>query len=89
MRQTRAELIAVARTHVTAGTGRAIREAARLSQSEIAAEIGVAESTVCRWEARRPERRRLPRGDHAVAYARLLARLHAQSVPAATPRTPS
>jgi len=47
---------------------RAIREAAGVSQARLAAEPGVHELTVQRWEAST----RTPHGDLRLAYARLL-----------------
>jgi DNA-binding transcriptional regulator YiaG len=50
---------------------RAIREAAGVSQSRLAEELGVDRVTVTRWEGGH----RRPRGARAVAYAALLAEL--------------
>jgi DNA-binding transcriptional regulator YiaG len=50
---------------------REIREAAGVSQRRLAAELGVAELTVARWEGGT----RKPRGEMRRAYARLLAEL--------------
>ncbi|MGX5770483.1 helix-turn-helix transcriptional regulator [Microbacterium trichothecenolyticum] len=47
---------------------RAIREAAGVSQGQIARELGVHRMTVCRWEAGTST----PRGDHLHAYAAIL-----------------
>lgn len=50
---------------------RAIREAAGVTQAEVAAELDVAPLTVYRWETGR----RRPRGEHLLAYSELLGRL--------------
>src|SRR5580658_8563102 len=50
---------------------RQIREAAGVSQARLAAELGVHELTVKRWESGA----RTPQGDLRLAYARLLAGL--------------
>jgi DNA-binding transcriptional regulator YiaG len=55
------------------GTCREIRQAAGVSQARLAAELGVAELTVARWEGGT----RKPRGEMRRAYARLLADLDA------------
>lgn len=55
----------------TPGAARAIREAAGLSQAEQAAALNVTQTAVSRWE--RGER--VPRGQAAQDYARLLERL--------------
>ncbi len=47
---------------------RAIREAAGVSQGQIARELGVHRMTVCRWEAGTST----PSGDHRHAYAGIL-----------------
>jgi len=57
-----------ARSLAATGEGRRIREAARLSLTEVAAAIGVERSTLHRWEI--GDRR--PRGDAAVRYVELL-----------------
>lgn len=53
------------------GSARTIRTTARLTLAEVAAEIGVAPSTVWRWE----RGQRNPRGAAALRYGRLLAQL--------------
>jgi transcriptional regulator with XRE-family HTH domain len=53
------------------GVAREIRQAAGVSQARLAAELGVAELTVARWEGGA----RTPRGDMRRRYARLLAEL--------------
>ena len=67
------QLIEVAETRrlVASGAPRSIREAAHLSLDEVAASVGVSASAVCRWELGQ----RLPRGDAALRYGRLLRRL--------------
>jgi DNA-binding transcriptional regulator YiaG len=52
---------------------REIRRSAGVSQARLAAELGVAELTVSRWE----HGTRKPRGEMRRAYARLLAELDA------------
>lgn len=53
------------------GRARALRLAARLSQGEVAAELGCSRAAVSRWE----RGRRLPRGRVAGRYLRLLETL--------------
>jgi DNA-binding transcriptional regulator YiaG len=53
------------------GAARLIREGAGLSLGEVARAVGVAKTTVFRWE--RGDRR--PRGDKAIAYGQLLTDL--------------
>lgn len=50
---------------------KAIREAAGVTQAEVAQELGVSPLTVYRWEAAR----RRPRGDYLAAYSALLSQL--------------
>ncbi len=69
------ERLAAARRHVAHGTGRSIREAASLSQAEVAQAIGADESTVWRWEHGITR----PRGERAVRWAQLLERLRSSS----------
>jgi DNA-binding transcriptional regulator YiaG len=52
---------------------RAIRRGAGVSQIRMAAELGVARSTIIRWESGE----HVPRGDARERYARLLAELQA------------
>lgn len=66
-----AEQLQLVRQFTTSGDARRLRELARLSQSEVGRSVGVDASTVARWE--RGER--LPRGEAAIRYARLLDRL--------------
>ena len=71
MRRSNTELITEARTAARNGRARQLRENANLSQDEIAAAVGVTQQAVALWETGQ----RLPRGDHAAAYGRLLRRL--------------
>lgn len=64
-------LIATARRLAADGTARRIRETARLSEAEIGHVIGVAPSTISRWETGR----RVPRGPAALRWAEILATL--------------
>lgn len=64
-------LLNAARTYAATGTGRAIRQAAGLSMSEVAEALGVTESTIWRWE----QGKHRPRGEPAREWARLLNRL--------------
>ena len=68
-----ANLVALAnvRSATAGGAARAVRLAADLSLREVAAQIGVAPSTLSRWE--NGERR--PRGEAALRYAHLLEEL--------------
>jgi transcriptional regulator with XRE-family HTH domain len=60
--------LAQARSFTRSGAARAVRVAAGLSLREMAEPLGVAPSTVLRWE--RCERS--PRGEKALAYKKLL-----------------
>jgi len=62
------------RGDLRSGRARAIREAVGLSQAEIARAVGVERATVALWE----QGRRIPHGDPALAYGRLLAELAAR-----------
>lgn len=64
------EIVSLAgvRLATESGRARAIRESARVSQSEIARSLGVSQACVSRWEAGD----RLPRGKPAQRYARML-----------------
>jgi DNA-binding transcriptional regulator YiaG len=66
------DVLALAHVRELAATGRAreIRESARLSQADLAEQLGTTAASVCRWESGR----RIPR-QVALAYARLLAEL--------------
>jgi DNA-binding transcriptional regulator YiaG len=56
---------------VAAGEARRIREAAGVSQTEVAQQLGVSRSAVCLWELGH----RLPRGNVALRYFALLESL--------------
>ena len=60
----------------SSGGAAAIRQTANLSQSEVAAAVGVSRAAVSRWEAGT----RMPRGEAARRYARLLEVLNKQVV---------
>lgn len=64
-------LLGIAARRAEDGSGKAIRQDARLSLRLIAQSIGVAEATVSRWE----NGGRRPRGQAAIRWARLLAKL--------------
>jgi DNA-binding transcriptional regulator YiaG len=66
--------LAEARALLASGEARRIREAARLSLTDVAGAVGADYSSVGRWE--RGER--VPRGPAAIKYARLLTRLRTQ-----------
>jgi transcriptional regulator with XRE-family HTH domain len=68
-------LVAAARRAAEDGSARQIRLAAGLSQAEVALVCHVTAQAVTRWESTDPERRRSPKGEPAVRYARLLDRL--------------
>jgi DNA-binding transcriptional regulator YiaG len=70
-KRTIAEELALIRQAAATGEAKAVRVGARLSLADLAREIGVAPSTVCRWE----KGSRSPRGLPAIAYGRLLRRL--------------
>lgn len=65
------QLISEARELVQSGKATEIREAAHLSQSEVAAFCDVTPACVCRWE----NGQRLPRGAPAKRLARLMRSL--------------
>jgi transcriptional regulator with XRE-family HTH domain len=66
-------LIVEARDAAASGRGRRLRQAAGLSQPELAAAVGVSTPLVSRWEAGA----RRPRGNSAIRYAQLLRALAA------------
>ncbi len=68
---TQTTALARARATAAGGQARAIRLAARVSQAELAAELGCSRASISRWEAGR----RVPRGRVAVRYLHLLHRL--------------
>lgn len=63
--------LATARTHAATGTGRAIRQNARLSLGDVAGAIGVDQPMLSRWETGK----RRPMGAPAVRWADLLTQL--------------
>ena len=67
--------VARARTWLREGRAQSIRERSGLSQSDLARTLGVATTTVSRWEAGT----RLPRPLVAVRLIRLLDRLESPS----------
>lgn len=71
--------VAWARNLTRSGRARTIRVDACLSLREIADEIGVTASTVCKWEAGD----RKPTGLPAARYGELLDRLYCESTPRA------
>jgi transcriptional regulator with XRE-family HTH domain len=71
MNANEALLVARARRAVQDGRARSVRLAAGLSQHEIGAVVRVTAAAVSRWESGV----RLPRGEAAVRYAKLLDRL--------------
>lgn len=60
--------IAAARRHAATGTGRRIREAARLTGREVAEVVDVDVTTLHRWETGKS----VPQGATAERYARVL-----------------
>ena len=66
--------IANARSLAASGAAKSIRVAAHLTLTEIASEVGVTASAVCRWE----RGQRSPRGDAAREYGHLLRQLMEQ-----------
>ena len=68
-------LVIEGRRAASTGRGVRIREAAGISQTELAALVGVTQAAVWRWEARS----RVPTTRCAMAYARALRQL-AESV---------
>jgi transcriptional regulator with XRE-family HTH domain len=71
MNANEAVLVARARHAAQDGRARSVRMAAGLSQHEVGGVCRVTGAAVSRWETGE----RLPRGDAAVRYARLLDRL--------------
>lgn len=69
----RAVQLAMVRRMLADGSARQLREAAGLSRQEVADELEVDESTVCRWETGV----RHPRAADALRYGSLLAELAA------------
>lgn len=71
MRQSDLLLVTRARADLKSGAARTLRVTCGLTQTEIAAQIGVSSVAVSRWESGD----RTPRGEVALRYARLLAAL--------------
>ena len=63
--------IARAREALASGEAREARKTARVTVTEVAAELGVTPQAVSQWETGR----RVPDAAHALAYARLLETL--------------
>jgi len=68
MRRADLNLIAEARDRASSGLGAQLRRRAKLSQVEVAKVAGVSRAAVAAWEAGRS----MPKGEHALAYGRLL-----------------
>lgn len=64
-------LLGIAARRAEDGSGRRIREAAKLPMRLVAQNIGVKEATISRWE----KGQRRPRGEAAVRWAQLLDHL--------------
>ena len=75
------ELLVEARAAATTGTGRQLREAAGLTQGELAGLIGMDPSALSRWE----HGLRRPRGGPAIRWARALRVLSNQNEFSANP----
>jgi len=71
MERNEAVELAEVRELTASGAARALRVGNRLSLSDVASAVGVAVSTVWRWEAGQ----RTPRGEPALRYGALLRRL--------------
>lgn len=71
MRQSDLLLVTRARADLKSGAARSLRLSCGLTQTEVATQVGVSSVAVSRWEAGD----RIPRGDAALRYARLLAAL--------------
>ena len=71
MKTTDLSLLVEARTAARTGEGVAVREAAGLSQGELARAVGISPGTLSRWEAGL----RKPTGPAALRYARVLRAL--------------
>ena len=64
-------LAAEARGHAATGWARQLRTHARITQAELATEVGVSRSTIAMWESGQ----RNPRGPKAAAYGKALRAL--------------
>jgi DNA-binding transcriptional regulator YiaG len=71
MRPADISALAWVREACTSGEAKSLRVTAKLTQEEVASACGVSHSAVCLWESGR----RVPGGDRALAYARLLQKL--------------
>jgi transcriptional regulator with XRE-family HTH domain len=71
MTETELLLLIEGRAAVESGRGVRLREAAGLSQAELARLAGVSPAALCRWEAHE----RIPRGENAIGYAKALRRV--------------
>ncbi len=78
---TKRDVLGLARLRAMLRSGEAvkIREAAEITNPEMATALGVNPSTLYRWETGKC----VPKGEKAKAYARLLAELIAQRTSAA------
>jgi transcriptional regulator with XRE-family HTH domain len=63
--------LAEVRLATESGHAKAVRQAARISQSELARNVGVSQASISRWEAGN----RIPRGKAARRYAKVLRAL--------------
>lgn len=64
-------LLSQVRAAASSGRARQARKTAGITQAELAAALGVSQTTVALWETGR----RRPRGEAALKYARVLRRL--------------
>ncbi|MEU7978320.1 helix-turn-helix transcriptional regulator [Micromonospora sp. NPDC049081] len=69
-------LLVEAHKKARSGDAKRIRQQAGLTMSQVAAVVGVGESTVSRWEGGS----RKPRGEHALKWAALLNELERAQV---------
>lgn len=73
--------IAEARELIRTGRAREIRQRSGLSRGEVARDLGVAQSTITRWE----DGYRVPRGEVAIRLGRLLRELSGLTFQAESP----
>lgn len=71
MRPADVALIAQTRAELASGAARAARDAAKITQDEMASALGASRSAVGHWETGK----RVPSSVHALAYGRLLRQL--------------
>jgi DNA-binding transcriptional regulator YiaG len=71
MNTTEALLLSEVRSKAKSGEAKRERENRNLSRSEVAAVVGVTESTIFRWESGQ----RCPRGAAGLRYGRFLSKL--------------